>query len=69
MKLVEFYEDQHVELFDLSRDLSESVNLAEALPGLADSLKTEMHRLLDEMGANYPTIRTGSMDPGRSINH
>ena len=68
-KLVEFYEDQRVELFDLNRDLSESTNLSEELPGLADSLKTEMHRLLDEMGANYPTIRNGSMDPERSINH
>jgi len=70
-KLVEFYEDQRVELYDLSSDLSESKNLSEALPGLADSLKTEMHYLLEsgtwekvrsfgEMGANYPVIRTNS---------
>ncbi len=56
-KLVEFYEDGHVELYDLEKDLSESKNLSSALPELADSLKREMHRLLDEMGAAYPIAR------------
>ena len=53
-KLVEFYEDQSLELFDLSKDLSEEHNLVEKHPGLADSLQHLMHQGLKEMGASYP---------------
>lgn len=53
-KLVEFYEDQSLELYDLSTDIAESNNLREAYPALVDSLRKEMHRELNEMGASYP---------------
>jgi len=56
-KLIEFYESQEVELYNLSVDMAESKNLRDMHPGLADSLKQEMHLILDEMGAAYPERR------------
>jgi arylsulfatase A-like enzyme len=56
-KLVEFYEDESVELYDLSVDLEEQYNLSETYPELADSLYHQMHQKLDEMGADYPVRR------------
>ncbi len=56
-KLVEFYEDQSIELYDLSADLSEQNNLSLTFPELADSLHRQLHQKLDEMGADYPIRR------------
>lgn len=53
-KLLEFYEDQSLELYNLSTDLAESNNLSDLYPELADSLQREMHRILDALGAAYP---------------
>jgi len=53
-KLVEFYETQSVELYDLSVDLPEQNNLSETYPELADSLYHQLHQRLDELGADYP---------------
>ena len=56
-KLVEFYETQSVELYDLSADLSEQNNLSETYPELADSLRLQMHKKLEKLGADYPLRR------------
>lgn len=56
-KLIEFYEDNVVELYDLENDLEERVDLAEELPEIAAKLRTRLHAELDEMGANYPVPR------------
>ncbi len=56
-KLVEFYENQSVELYDLSVDLSEQNNLSLAYPELADSLRQQLHKKLENLGADYPAIR------------
>jgi arylsulfatase A-like enzyme len=53
-KLVEFYEDHVVELYDLENDLEERVNLAEEYPDMAEKLRARLHDELNEMGANYP---------------
>lgn len=53
-KLVEFYENQTVELYNLTTDPGESTDLAETYPRLADSLRTEMHAELRTMNAAYP---------------
>lgn len=53
-KVVEFYEDRKLELYDLSTDPGERTNLRESYPALADSLQRELHHGLDEMGAAYP---------------
>lgn len=56
-KLIEFYEGQLVELYDLSVDPGETEDLSGEYPGKADSLKNEMHQVLDRMGARYPVFK------------
>jgi arylsulfatase A-like enzyme len=56
-KLIEFYEDQNVELYDLSADPGETKDLSNELTEIADSLKNEMHVILSEMGAKYPVFK------------
>lgn len=56
-KLIEFYEDNMVELYDLEDDMEERVDLAEAMPEMAEKLRTLLHEELDQMGAHYPQPR------------
>jgi arylsulfatase A-like enzyme len=58
-KVVEFYEDNRLELYDLSKDTGERTDLREIHPALADSLQRELHRQLDVLGASYPLPKTG----------
>ncbi|NND04965.1 MAG: sulfatase [Saprospiraceae bacterium] len=50
-KLVHFYEGDQVELFDLSEDLREQIDLADSLPDRAALLKAELQSSLAEMNA------------------
>jgi arylsulfatase A-like enzyme len=54
-KLIEFYEDNHLELYNLKDDISEKNNLAEKMPDKAD----ELHRMLKawrvDVDATMPT--------------
>ncbi len=56
-KLIEFYEDNTVELYDLETDLEERVNMAKKFPDITKKLKTRMHEKLDEMGGQYPVVK------------
>ncbi len=62
-KLIEFYEEDRVELYDLGKDIEESIDLAEQNPGMRDSLKAELHEILDEMGAEYPVHQKSREKP------
>jgi arylsulfatase A-like enzyme len=53
-KLIEFYENQKVELYDLATDPSETTDLAEKYPQKRDSLRALMHGRLEAMGGDYP---------------
>jgi len=53
-KLLYFYEDQRTELYDLSKDLSESNNLAGSNPDLARALLQELSNWKQKMNANDP---------------
>ncbi|MCG8526504.1 MAG: sulfatase [Opitutales bacterium] len=55
-KLVEFYEDSRVELYNLEIDLSERNNLAEIEHEKARQLRDRLHELLRASGAKYPTV-------------
>ena len=55
-KLIEFYEDQIVELYDLATDPGETNELSGEYPEKADSIRNEMHHLLSDMGAKYPVF-------------
>ena len=53
-KLIEFYEDEHVELYDLEADLSETNNLADAQPQVAEDLLRELQAWKQEKNAQLP---------------
>ncbi len=56
-KLIEFYEDMHVELYNLADDLGEKNDLAGRKPDLAAALRDRLHRWRQEVGAQMPTPR------------
>jgi arylsulfatase A-like enzyme len=54
-KLIEFYEDMRVELYNLKDDLGESRNLAESMPERAASLREKLHSWRTATGAQMPS--------------
>ena len=52
-KLIYFYEDESVELYDLSNDLSEQNDLSQKKPALAKSLKRELMEILHASNARF----------------
>ncbi|MFT5153692.1 MAG: arylsulfatase A, partial [Planctomycetota bacterium] len=54
MKLIKFWEDGALQMFDLSVDLEESVNLAEAQSELAASMEARLQRYLEQVDALLP---------------
>lgn len=56
-KLIQFYEDDTVELYDLENDPGEEEDLAETMPGKAAKLRDRLHEKLGEVGAHYPVPR------------
>ena len=55
LKLVEFFEDMHVELYDLSKDIGESQDLSEEMPEKAAELRDRLHAWREAVGAQMPT--------------
>lgn len=53
-KLIHWFEEDRVELFDLSADLSERNDLAPARPDLVDALGAELKAWQEEVGAKFP---------------
>jgi arylsulfatase A-like enzyme len=53
-KLIEFYEENKVELYDLTREIGEMHDVAEQNPDTADTLRDEMHTYIEERGGKYP---------------
>jgi len=54
MKLIGFYENPHVELYDLRQDLAESNNLADSRPQQAAGLKQKLEAYLVAIKADMP---------------
>ncbi len=54
-KLIEFYENGRVELYNLRDDLGERNDLAAAMPDKAAELKQMLHQWRSEVGARMPT--------------
>lgn len=54
-KLLEYYEDQHVELYDLSADPGEEHDLASAQPDRVAQLRAQLTRWKQTVGAKLPT--------------
>lgn len=55
-KLIEFFEDQTVELYDLQDDVGETRNLAAARPNLVDVLRQKLTEWREGVGAKIPEV-------------
>ena len=64
-KLLENFGDGSLELYDLSRDLGETENLAEKHPEKAKQLQQQLSTWRKEVGARMPT-ENPDYDPGRA---
>ena len=55
-KLIEFYEDMNVELYDLDGDMGESINLADEKPEIVQELKNKLNQWRAEIQAKMPNL-------------
>ncbi|MGN0231451.1 MAG: sulfatase [Muribaculaceae bacterium] len=53
-KLIEFYEDNHVELYNLRQDISETRDLSVSEPQLTSQMRTMLHQWLEQCDAKMP---------------
>ena len=65
-KLVKFYEEGDIHLYDLSSDLGENNDLADEMPELATELHERLNGYLASVGAKIPT-RNKEYDPDRDL--
>jgi arylsulfatase A-like enzyme len=63
-KLIEFYDDGRLELYDLARDIGEQHDLAGQLPEKARELQERLRAWRQEVGAQMPTPNP-AYDPQR----
>ena len=62
-KLIEFFEDGTLELYNLKKDLGEEDNLAQRMPGKAKELHAAMLKWRKETKAPVPTEKEPKYDP------
>ena len=62
-KLIEFFEDIRVELYNLANDGSEKTDLAKTNPAKVDELRGKLHKWREEVGAQMPTRRPRWRNP------
>ncbi len=62
-RLVEFYEDQHVELYDLRDDIGETRDLLGDMPERAATLRTMLHDWRARVGAQMPSANPAFKSP------
>jgi arylsulfatase A-like enzyme len=63
-KLVEFFNDMHVELYNIRADIGEKNDLAKSEPKKAEELRARLHAWRKEVGAQMPTPNP-KHDPAR----
>jgi hypothetical protein len=51
---MEFFEDDHVELYNLAEDIGESTDLSGSNPGKAEQLRQMLHEWRRAVGAQMP---------------
>ncbi len=61
-KLIEYFEDGRLELFNLRDDIGESHDLAATRPGLADALRDTLAKWRTETGAPVPSEKNPAFD-------
>jgi arylsulfatase A-like enzyme len=65
LKLIEFYEDNRVELYNLKDDLSEKTDLAAKMPEKAEELRRKLADWRKAVGAQMPTPNP-NYDPAKA---
>ena len=53
-KLIEFFEDNHLELYNLEKDIGENNNIADNYPGLVDEMYLKLVKWRDGVHAKIP---------------
>jgi arylsulfatase A-like enzyme len=61
-KLIHFFEDDHIELYNLRKDIGETTNLAAELPEITQKLKTKLDAWRDQTGAQIPPVNSEPKD-------
>ncbi len=64
-KLIEFYDDGHLELYNLAKDIGEKNNLADKMPEKANELLRQLAAWRKSVGAKMPTPNP-DYDPERA---
>jgi arylsulfatase A-like enzyme len=62
-KLMEFFEDGRLELYNLKDDVGETVNLAQEMPEKTQELHADMRAWRKEINAPIPTAPNPAYDP------
>ena len=62
-KLLEYYENGVVQLFDLEQDIGEQNDLAKSQPEIAQKLKKMLHDWRDDVDAKMPYPKTATSKP------
>ena len=62
-KLIEYFEDGALELYNLKNDLGEEINLAEKEPAKVKELHTAMLKWREETKAPVPTEKNPDYNP------
>src|SRR5688500_14544804 len=63
-KLIEFFDDMRVELYNLREDIGEQRDLAARMPSKVDELRARLHTWRKEIRAQMPA-RNPSYDPSK----
>lgn len=61
-KLIEFFEDGTLELYDLRSDMQETTNLANRMPETAEALHEDLKAWRAEVGADMPTLKQAAIE-------
>jgi hypothetical protein len=66
MKLIKFYEDDSVKLFDLAKDLGEHEDLSATMPADAARLRQRLEKYLADVEAQLPKLNP-AFDPDAPV--
>jgi hypothetical protein len=66
LKLIHFYENDRIALFDLAKDIGERNDLSEQMPKAAQELKGRLDQYLTDINAQLPTPNP-NFDPSQPV--
>ncbi len=67
-KLIEFFEDDHIELYNLAENIGETRNLAKKLPEKADALRDMLYKWRKDTDAQLP-VPNPDFNPAKEEKH